>query len=133
MDSNLLPGKDHVAENPDYNLRVVVGQLFQIVDSKDWDALPGVLADDLIYERPGYAPLVGLEQVLHFYRAVRVIDSGEHQLDKIVTANLCGACWGRFVGQRKDGAPVDERFADTYIFEKGKIRRRYTYFFRPAV
>ena len=110
-----------------------VVQLFQCVDGRTWDALPQFFADNVVYERPGYPPVVGLGEVLHFYRAIRVIASGEHLLHQIITEGNRGACWGRFVGKHRDGTSIDERFADAYTFENGKIATRCTYFFRPAV
>ena len=44
-----------------------------------------------------------------------------------------GACWGRFVGKHRDGSDIDVEFADTYEIEDGKIRRRKSFFYVPAV
>ncbi len=87
----------------------------------------------MTYERPGYEPLVGYERVKKFYREERVIASGTHFLEGVVVNDDSGACWGRFVGVHKNGSAIDERFADAYTFENGKIRTRKSYFFRPAV
>jgi len=37
------------------------------------------------------------------------------------------ACYGRFVGFKKDGSEVDELFADIDSFVDGKIRTRRSY------
>jgi ketosteroid isomerase-like protein len=113
--------------------RALIEQLFQTIDTRDWDKLPPFFATDIVYERPGYEPLVGLEQLLNFYRNVRVIASGSHSLEKLVLDDTCGACWGRFVGLHRDGSMIDERFADVYTFHDGRIATRRSYFFRPAV
>jgi ketosteroid isomerase-like protein len=89
--------------------------------------------DCLLAERPGYECLVGLDQLMQFYRRVRVIASGTHLLEEIVGDDVRAACWGRFVGVHKDGSPIDERFADVYTLADGKITTRRSYFFRPAV
>jgi len=111
----------------------IVKRLFEYVDSRDWDSLCDAFCDDVVYERPGYAPLIGLDSVLHFYREERVIASGQHELENVVANGGSGACWGRFVGMHKNGSPLSERFADVYTFEKGKIKTRKSYFFRPVV
>jgi ketosteroid isomerase-like protein len=111
----------------------IVTRLFEYVDSRNWNGLSDAFCDDVVYERPGYAPLIGLESVLHFYREVRVILSGRHELENVVISDGCGACWGRFVGMHKNGSGLSERFADVYTFERGKIKTRKSYFFRPAI
>ena len=113
--------------------RGVVERLFEAVDRCAWEALPRFFCPEIVYERPGYAPLVGLAQVLHFYREVRVIASGAHRLHHILADGERAVCWGEFRGRRKDGTPVEVRFADAYAFSNGKIRTRCTYFFQPAV
>jgi ketosteroid isomerase-like protein len=112
---------------------LLIQHLFQSIDTQQWDKLPRFFTPEVTYERPGYDPLVGLEQMLHFYRMVRVIASGTHTLEQVVSDEGRGACWGRFVGVHKDGSPLDERFADVYTFADGKIATRRSYFFRPAV
>lgn len=107
-------------------------RLFALVDRRAWDQLHEVFAPDVVYHRPGYAPFVGLEAVVTFYRDVRVIALGEHKLERVVANSTTGACWGRFVGQRKDGGSVDELFADAYEFVDLRIARRQSFFFRPA-
>jgi ketosteroid isomerase-like protein len=89
----------------------LVGRLFQVVDSRMWDELGEVFADDAVYERPGYPALEGLDRIRHFYEHERIIASGA----------------------AKDGAPLDEGFADTYLVRDGKIAYRRTYFYRPAI
>jgi branched-chain amino acid aminotransferase len=108
-------------------------ELFRRVDSRNWTALEDSLHEDVVYERPGYEPLVGRDRVMHFYREERVIASGEHLLEHLLTDPESGACWGRFVGVHKNGTPIDERFADTYLLQDGRIRTRRTFFFRPAI
>jgi len=110
-----------------------VRKVFQTIDSRDWDGLQRVFCENMTYERPGYEPLVGYERVKKFYREERVIASGTHFLEGVVVNDDSGACWGRFVGVHKNGSAIDERFADAYTFENGKIRTRKSYFFRPAV
>jgi ketosteroid isomerase-like protein len=106
--------------------------LFQAVDTSDWAALEKIYAPAVVYERPGYGPFLGRERVIYFYRCERLIQ-GTHLIEAIVASDNQAACWGRFVGRKQDGTEVDERFADVYGFEQGKITTRRTYFFRPAI
>jgi ketosteroid isomerase-like protein len=110
-----------------------IREMFRKVDGSEWGALPEFFHADIVYERPGYSPLVGLERVLRFYREERVIACGKHSIDRVVVGDGAGACWGRLEGTLKDGSPTDERFADVYLFEGGKIRSRRSFFFRPAI
>lgn len=108
-------------------------RLFKAVDSLNWDELRELFHPEIVYERPGYEPFAGLERVMQFYQKERILASGEHQIERIVFEGSYGACWGRFLGYKKDGSAVDELFADVYSFHDGKIRTRRSYFFRPAV
>ncbi|MEH2266223.1 nuclear transport factor 2 family protein [Nostoc sp.] len=107
--------------------------LFCAVDSYDWNLLLKCFDKNIIYERPGYEPLIGIDQLLHFYKFERIIASGKHQLEHIVIEKNHGVCWGQFMGLHKNGSPINERFADVFSFEKGKFKTRRTHFFRPAV
>lgn len=127
----LLPPFGGDVADPERNF---VTELFRKIDSRDWEALVSSFAEDVVYERPGYEPLVGRDQVMHFYREVRVIAAGTHQLERVVLAADGGASWGRFVGVHRNGSPIDERFADVYTLDaEGRIRTRASYFFRPAI
>ena len=41
-----------------------VTEMFRKIDSRDWEALPGSFAEDAVYERPGYAPLQGIDRIM---------------------------------------------------------------------
>jgi ketosteroid isomerase-like protein len=75
---------------------------------------------------------MGREQVLHFYREIRAIH-GSHQIEAIVVDGDHGASWGRFVGSKRDGTPVDLEYADCYGFRDGLLWRRKSFFFVPQV
>lgn len=108
-------------------------QLFRAVDTSDWNTMLRLFHPDIVYERPGYEPFRGAERVMQFYQYERVLASGEHRLDHIIFEGDEGACWGRFVGSKKDGSRVDEMFADVYSFQGAQIKTRRSYFFRPAI
>lgn len=112
--------------------RIIV-DLFRAIDASDWEAILNIFHPEIVYERPGYAPFRGRKRLLYFYQHERVLASGTHNLEHVVCAGNSAACWGRFVGKKKDGSDVNEMFADVYTFEDGKIRTRRSFFFRPAV
>jgi ketosteroid isomerase-like protein len=112
---------------------VQLRELFARIDASDWDGLAELFDADVVYERPGYAPLSGLQRVLDFYRRERQVASGEHELERIVVDGDAAACWGRMRGTLKSGAPADVRFADVYVFAGERIKLRRSYFFAAAV
>jgi len=119
-------GKDEMDET-------FVHTLFEIIDGRDWARLAEVFHPEATYERPGYEPFVGLDRLDHFYREERVIAGGRHHLDIVTASDTHATCCGRFVGVHRDGSPIDERFADFYTLEDGRIKHRTSFFFRAAV
>lgn len=111
----------------------IIHDLFRAIDTSDWESIVNNFHPEIVYERPGYAPFRGSERLLYFYQHERVLASGTHNLEHVVYYENSAACWGRFVGRKKDGSDVNEMFADVYTFEDGKIRTRRSFFFRPAV
>ena len=107
--------------------------LYRTIDARDWSALETLLHPDVVYERPGYDPLVGRERVMRFYREERVVASGQHDVYGVLRERDIAACWGRMRGTLRDGSAADVQFADVYSFESGAIRTRRSYFFSPAV
>jgi len=108
-------------------------RMFKAIDSHDWVALEDIYHHDAVYERGGYVPFVGVNAIMEFYRTARVLATGEHRLDRIVTEDSCSACWGRFEGRKKNGADVNVMFADVYRVESGKIIFRRSHFFVALV
>lgn len=111
----------------------LVRDMFRSIDAGDWDSLGAYFAPDIVYERPGYEPLRGLEEVLRFYRDVRIVANGRHDLWRIIASDEATVCWGRFAGTSRRGEPLDERFADVYTVAGHKVTTRATYFFRAAI
>jgi len=111
----------------------LVHHLFDAIDSREFDRLHQVCHPEIVYERPGYEAFSGMERLLRFYREERIIASGKHHLTAVLVEDTFGACWGRFVGKARDGSDLDVEFADTYEIEDGRIRKRKSFFFVPAV
>jgi len=110
-----------------------ITRMFSTIDARRWDALAEFFTCDAVYERPGYEPLVGFPALDHFYREVRIIVAGQHRIERMVGGPETAACWGRFVGASRDGKSLDERFADVYELRDGRVARRTSYFYRPAI
>jgi ketosteroid isomerase-like protein len=111
----------------------LVTELFAVIDGQRWDELASFFATDCVYSRPGYAPLSGIEAIERFYRHERIVASGRHEVEHVVSDLGVAACWGRFVGVSKAGVELDEEFADTYEVREGRIVSRRTFFYRPAM
>ena len=109
------------------NRDFVVG-MFKAIDARDWDWLAAHFHPQIVYERPGFAVLNGRDAVLDFYRSVRQIQ-GEHRITGVAVDPPFGAHWGKFVGAKKDGTPVEVDYADCYVFADGLLRHRRSYFF----
>ena len=63
----------------------------------------------------------------------RQSNRGEHRFDGFAIEADAGACWGRFVGAKTDGTPLDLAFADCYRFKDGLLWRRKSFFYLPLV
>lgn len=122
-----MTGHAHVGRDPRQNLI----DMFAAVDRKDWNEVERFLHPDVVYSRPGYQPLIGAKAVMHFYREVRVLSSGIHEIQGIAVDGDVGSSWGRFVGTTRDGKPVDLEYAEWYLFTDGRISSRKSYFFTP--
>ena len=114
--------------------RDLIRRLFGVIDGAQFDDLGRVFAEGAVYERPGYPPLQGLPRIEHFYRHERIIGAGAHHVE-VVTCSSAGdaVAVGVFRGESRDGQPLEERFADVYRVQGGRIVRRTTFFFRPAI
>jgi steroid Delta-isomerase len=112
----------------------IVLRYYELVDADDVDALVRLFTPDATYHRPGYPPLVGRADLEHFYRDQRVIDSGSHQIEKIVAAGSEVAVYGDFTGTLRDGSTATLRFADFFSLSQDLLfQRRDTFFFAPLV
>jgi uncharacterized protein len=119
----MIPGTSHE----------LIQRMFGTIDRRDWSALGQFFAPNIVYERPGYSPLAGLAALDEFYQVTRMIGSGQHWIEHIVSGPDAAACWGVFVGTSRDGKPLKERFADVYEIRSGLVIHRVTHFFRPSI
>jgi uncharacterized protein len=111
----------------------LVQRLLTVIDQRDWIQLASLVTDDVRYDRPGYPTIQGVRELLEFYRHTRIIADGKHRLESLLTDDTQGFCWGSFEGVSRSGEPLNEVFADWYVFERDKVCRRRSFFFKPAI
>ncbi len=115
------------------DMKAIVRKYFSLVDERLFERFDEIFHADVVYERPGYETIIGLQALIAFYRNRRIIASGSHHIeDLIIDGQIC-VCWGRFRGLSHDNQAIDERFADVYFIRENLIEKRVTYFYRPAV
>lgn len=111
-----------------------VRQYYKLVDAGDIPAMLDLFAAEGRYERPGYPPMIGRDQIERFYREDRRISEGLHELDAVLAAGHDVAVRGRFRGLLRDGQQVSLRFADFFVLDMSlRFADRLTYFFAPLV
>jgi ketosteroid isomerase-like protein len=111
----------------------VVRRYYELVDAGNFREMAKLFTADIIYRRPGYGPMFGLEQVLKYYTSVRIIESGKHELHTVISRGSMVAVAGTFRGQVKVRGMVRQEFADFFAVADGKINARSTYFDAPAL
>ncbi|WP_341719208.1 nuclear transport factor 2 family protein [Micromonospora sp. FIMYZ51] len=111
----------------------LISRMFHQIDQADWTELATCFHPEVIYERPGYEPLVGLDRLMRFYRDERAIVESHHTLDEVLRVAESGAAWGQVVGRLVTGVAFDLQFAEIYRFTDGLVAVRRSYFFTPAV
>ena len=110
------------------DLEKLVKKYYAAVDGKDLDTLFSVFSDNIVYKRPGYEPIEGMEKFREFYRGNRVIREGHHTLSNIIVMEPYVVVEGEFNGILKDGSKSHTTFVDVYTFSNGKAVKRHTYF-----
>ncbi|MEP1536567.1 MAG: nuclear transport factor 2 family protein [Paracoccaceae bacterium] len=110
-----------------------IERLFRNIDGRDWSSLNVMLADDVVYERPGYAPLVGRDSVMNFYEEVRIIKTGQHTVHDVLANENKLSYYGHFAGTSKAGESLDVGFCDVCDVRDNLLKHRKTFFYVPAV
>jgi ketosteroid isomerase-like protein len=112
----------------------VVRRYYSLVDAQQFTELVQLFAEDSVYRRPGYEPLIGRAALSEFYGGRRVITGGRHTISELLADGSKVAVAGEFAGTVNGGKQVDIRFADFFTLDSdGLISRRDTFFFAPLV
>ena len=115
-------------------LERAVRTYYQLVDANDVDGVVAMFAEDAVYNRPGYDPLIGRRQIERFFRDQRVIERGRHTVTEVVVSGSVVAVHGACSATLKSGRDLDLRFADFFVANaSGAFQKRDTFFFAPLV
>ena len=112
----------------------LVQQYYAEIDKGDVEGAVALFEVDAEYCRPGYAHMSGREAIRSFYVQDRVIESGVHNVESIVSDPGTVAVEGSFKGTVRGGTDADVQFADFFkLGPNGLIKKRRTYFYAPLI
>lgn len=121
------------ARIPD-RLRAAVEGYYDAMDRDDIDAVLAFFGGDVLYRRPGYDRIAGMDALRQYYASGRKLAAGRHVLTSIVVEGPRVAANGTFEGQLRDGRQTSVGFAAFFVFDaNGRAIEHTTYFFVPAV
>lgn len=110
-----------------------VSLFFNAVDNRNWKELELMLDENIVYERPGYEPMVGRQDVMTFYTQKRIISSGRHNIKNILINDNIIVCNGSFSGESNQSLKLDVEFCDIYFFNGVSLFYRKTFFHVPCI
>lgn len=117
------------------NTKNFINDMFEVIDSNDWENLASHFHHEIQYSRPGFTVISGLADLIDFYRNRRIILAGKHSIEKLCASDShkCVIACGSFSGFDRGNRPLSVRFCDVYLFQHERIFRRETFFNSPAV
>lgn len=112
----------------------IVQNYYTEIDKGDVDQVVALFEVDAEYSRPGYAHLRGRDAIRSFYVDDRIIESGMHSIESIVSDSGTVAVEGSFKGTLRGGADTEVKFADFFTpGPNGLIKQRRTYFYAAMI
>ncbi len=112
----------------------IVQQYYADVDNRDFDRVVALFEVDADYFRPGYGQMSGREAIRSFHVDNRIIESGVHNVESIVSGAGTVAVEGSFSGTVRGGIEIEVRVAEFFWpGPNGLIKKRRTYFYAPQV
>lgn len=112
----------------------LVQKYYAAVDEGDVEGVVALFEVDAEYSRPGYSHMSGREAIRSFYAEDRIIESGLHNVESIVSDSETVAVEGSFKGTLRGGTETEVKFADFFWpGPNGLIQKRRTYFYAPLV
>lgn len=117
------------------NAQDFIADMFEVIDSSDWENLASYFHHEIQYSRPGFFVISGLADLIDFYRNRRIILAGKHSVENLCASDSqkCVIASGSFSGFDRGNRPLTVRFCDVYLFQNERIFRRETFFNSPAV
>lgn len=115
-------------------LRAAVHGYYEAMDRDDIDSVLEFFSGDVLYRRPGYERIVGMDALRQYYASDRQIATGRHVLTSVIVEGQRVAAHGTFEGDLRDGSTTSVGFAAFFVFDlNGRAAEHTTYFFVPAV
>lgn len=115
-------------------LRQAVLAYYDALDRDDLDSVLGCFSGDVLYRRPGYRTMTGIDQLRSYYENERKLAAGRHLVRDVLVEDAQVAAQGMYEGQLRDGDRMAMGFAAFFVFDgMGRISEHTTYFFTPAV
>ena len=112
----------------------LVQKYYAEIDKGDVERVVALFEVDAEYCRPGYARMSGREAIRSFYADDRIIESGVHYVESIVSDPETVAVEGSFTGTVRGGTDIEVKFAEFFwAGPNGLIMKRRTYFYAPLV
>jgi ketosteroid isomerase-like protein len=111
----------------------LVRRYYDLVDAGHTDELVALFSDDIDYRRQGTAPISGRDALRSFYLHDRVIESGSHTIDALLSDGAWVAVRGTFAGTLRTGEALTVAFTDWHHVTAGRIDRRESFFPDRAV
>lgn len=128
------PGQALVSAGTVVGRARLISQMFAIIDDgSDWDQLSEVFLPSVVYQRPGYPAMHGIDELRTFYAHTRQVAAGRHRIYRILSEGSMSCCWGMFSGTTKAEERITVYFTDWYRVAKGKIGYRRTFFYQPVI
>jgi len=117
------------------SVRATVQGYYDALDRDDIDAALDYFGGEILYRRPGYPPITGLDGLRDYYTRGRKLASGRHVIREVVIDGTSAAAHGTFEGELKEGGRTTMGFAAFFRFDNARDRivEHTTYFFTPAV
>ncbi len=114
--------------------RRAVQRYYDSLDADDLESVLDCFSGEVLYRRPGYEPIVGMDQLRAYYAGGRKLAPGRHLVRDVVVEGQRAAAHGMYEGETKDGARTAVGFAAFFAFDgHGRVAEHTTYFFTPAV
>lgn len=115
-------------------LKAAVQGYYDALDSDDIESVLDAFSGDVLYRRPGYETISGMDQLRAYYSADRKLTAGRHVLRAMIAEENSVAAHGVYDGALKEGGSTSMGFAAIFVFDNnGRIAEHTTYFFTPAV
>ncbi|QQS01390.1 MAG: nuclear transport factor 2 family protein [Austwickia sp.] len=114
--------------------RKTVQRYYDALDRDDLEAVLELFSGDVLYRRPGYEVIAGMDRLRDYYSGDRKLAAGRHLVRDVLVEGQKAAAHGMYEGQLKDGDRTAMGFAAFFSFDmNGRIAEHTTYFFTPAV